>query len=105
MALTSNTLIGFSACERQRRNRTRRRRYSSICKVPRSGWAHFENGGCVLEEGGRFVLTAQPVVGTRERASCSYPELATDVQPDDRVLLADGTVELRSVHSTARGSR
>ena len=59
----------------------------------------FENGGCVLEEGDQFVLTAQPVVGTRERASCSYPELAADVQPEDRVLLADGTVELR-VHSS-----
>ena len=23
----------------------------------------FENGGCVLEEGGRFVLTTQPVAG------------------------------------------
>ena len=55
----------------------------------------FENGGCVLEQGGRFVLTAQPVAGTCERASCSYPELATDVQAGDRVLLADGALELR----------
>ncbi len=58
----------------------------------------FENGGCVLEEGARFVLTAQQVAGTRERASCSYPELATDVRAGDRVLLADGALELR-VHS------
>jgi len=55
----------------------------------------FENGGCVLEQGGRFVLTAEPVDGTCERASCSYPELATDVQAGDRVLLADGALELR----------
>ena len=54
----------------------------------------FENGGCLLEEGGRFVLTTQQVVGTCERAFCSYPELATDVQAGDRVLLADGALEL-----------
>ena len=55
----------------------------------------FQNGGCVLEEGGRFVLTAEQVTGTCERASCSYPELATDVQVGNRVLLADGALELR----------
>jgi pyruvate kinase len=55
----------------------------------------FEKGGCILEEGGRFVLTTQQVSGTCERASCSYPELATDVQAGDRVLLADGALELR----------
>ena len=55
----------------------------------------FEKGGCILEEGGRFVLTTQQVAGTYERASCSYPELATDVQAGDRVLLADGALELR----------
>jgi pyruvate kinase len=55
----------------------------------------FENGGCVLEEGQRFVITTEPVVGTRARASCSYPDLAADLQAGDRVLLADGSLELR----------
>lgn len=55
----------------------------------------FENGGCVLDDGQRFVLTTQQVLGTRERASCSYPELAADLQAGDRVLLADGSLELR----------
>jgi pyruvate kinase len=41
------------------------------------------------------VLTTQQVVGNSERASCSYPELATDVQAGNRVLLADGALELR----------
>jgi len=62
---------------------------------PKIRLGKFENGGCVLEEGGRFVLTAQQVIGTCERASCSYSELATDVQAGDRVLLADGALELR----------
>lgn len=55
----------------------------------------FQNGGCVLGEGGRFILTTEQVVGTCERAFCSYPELAADVQAGDRVLLADGALELR----------
>ena len=55
----------------------------------------FENGGCVLNDGSQFILTTQQVAGTPERASCSYPELPTDVQPGDRVLLADGALELR----------
>jgi pyruvate kinase len=59
----------------------------------------FENGRCVLEKGGQFVLTTEQVVGTRERASCSYPELAADLQAGDRVLLAEGALELR-VRST-----
>ena len=62
---------------------------------PKIRLGNFEDGGCVLEEGERFVLTAQQVIGTCERASCSYPELATDVEAGDRVLLADGALELR----------
>jgi pyruvate kinase len=55
----------------------------------------FQDGGCLLEEGGPFVLTTQQIVGTCERASCSYPELAADLRSGDRVLLADGAIELR----------
>lgn len=55
----------------------------------------FEDGGCVLEKGGRFVLIAQQVAGTSDRASCTYEDLAADARPGDRVLLADGALELR----------
>jgi len=65
---------------------------------PKIRLGKFENGGCVLQEGAPFVLTSQQVAGTCARASCSYPELAADVKPGDRVLLADGALELR-VHS------
>ena len=37
----------------------------------------------------------EPVIGNCERASTSYEQFARDVKPGDRVLLADGAVELR----------
>lgn len=55
----------------------------------------FAGGGCVLKNGDRFTITTEPVEGNSERASCSYPELAKDVKPGDRILLADGSIELR----------
>ena len=54
----------------------------------------FRGGGCLLETGSIFTLTTQTVEGTAESASTSYPEFARDVKPGDRVLLADGTLEL-----------
>ena len=54
----------------------------------------FQNGGCALEDGSLFTLTTQPVEGTSEIASTSYPEFARDVKPGNRVLLADGALEL-----------
>ncbi|MBV8807676.1 MAG: pyruvate kinase [Acidobacteriaceae bacterium] len=55
----------------------------------------FRNGSCVLEEGSKFTITTEPVEGTREIASTSFPEFAQDVKAGDPVLLADGSVELR----------
>src|SRR5262245_28045923 len=57
----------------------------------------FENGGCVLETGSEFTITTEEVVGNVRRASTVYANFAKDVKPDDRVLLADGSVELRAV--------
>jgi pyruvate kinase len=54
----------------------------------------FENGGCTLKAGERFVITTEAVEGNCRRASCSYIGFARDVARGDRVLLADGTVEL-----------
>ena len=54
----------------------------------------FENGGCVLETGQVFILTTEKVSGDEKRASVSYGRFAEDVDPGDRVLVADGSVEL-----------
>jgi len=50
--------------------------------------------GVRLEPGRPLVLTAEPVMGDARRISVSYPDLAADVNPGDRILLADGMMEL-----------
>jgi pyruvate kinase len=55
----------------------------------------FEGGGCELETGAEFTITVEPVAGNRQRASTGYANLARDVKAGDRILLADGAVELR----------
>ena len=50
--------------------------------------------GIFLRAGEHFVLTGEPVPGSRERVSISYPRLAEDVRPGDRILLADGLMEV-----------
>jgi pyruvate kinase len=64
---------------------------------PKIRLGRFENGGCMLETGASFTITTEPALGTCERASTSYAGFAHDVQPGDRVLLADGAIELRAI--------
>lgn len=51
----------------------------------------------VLSDGDPIEITTKPVVGTRERISTSYAALPKDVQAGDRILLADGAIELRVI--------
>lgn len=60
----------------------------------------FVNGGCRLETGERFSLTVQAVDGTCERASTTYKDFVRDLKSGNRILLADGAVELRSIDKT-----
>ena len=50
--------------------------------------------GVLLVPGHAFVLTTAPVEGDTERVSVSYPRLAQDARAGDRILLADGMMEL-----------
>ncbi len=59
----------------------------------------------LLEEGSEFTITVTPVLGNEMVASTSYPEFARDVRPGDRVLLADGAVELRVLESDSTAAR
>lgn len=61
----------------------------------------FEGGKATLEAGGRFAITVEPVTGTAERASTTYKSFVKDVKPGDRVLIADGAVELRVIGTTS----
>jgi pyruvate kinase len=64
---------------------------------PKIRLGKFEGGSCTLQKGARFVITTKPVLGTCEKASTGYPQFDQDVQAGNRVLLADGAVELRAV--------
>jgi pyruvate kinase len=55
----------------------------------------FEGGSCRLETGREFIITTESCQGNCSKASTSYSGLAKDVKPGDRILLADGSVELR----------
>jgi pyruvate kinase len=50
-----------------------------------------------LERGSRFVLRTGDAPGEASGAPTTYPGLAGDLEPGDRVLLTDGAVELRVV--------
>jgi pyruvate kinase len=50
--------------------------------------------GIRLEAGRAFVLSKRNVEGTPHRVSVSYPSLPDEVEPGDRILLADGSIEL-----------
>jgi pyruvate kinase len=62
---------------------------------PKIRLGKFAGGGCTLETGSTFTISTDQVLGDSERASTSYANFAADVRPGDRVLLADGTIELR----------
>ncbi len=50
--------------------------------------------GVRLEAGQTFTVTSQDVEGTRDRVSVSYLSLPDEVEPGDRILLSDGSIEL-----------
>jgi len=66
---------------------------------PKIRLGKFAGGSCQLQTGARFVITTEPVMGSCEMASTGYPDLARDVKVGNRVLLADGAVELRAIRS------
>lgn len=69
---------------------------------PKVRLGEVEGGSVRLQAGGRFVLHAGGGVGDGRGASVTYAGLAQDLEADDRVLLADGAVELRVAESGAK---
>jgi pyruvate kinase len=59
----------------------------------------FQGGGTVLKDGSPFTITTQPVEGTSEIACTNYTDFARDVKAGDRVLLADGALQLEVISS------
>jgi len=48
-----------------------------------------------LKSGQQLIITTDPVEGTAERISTTYPHFAEDVHPGDHILLDDGQLELQ----------
>lgn len=61
---------------------------------PKIRVGHIPEPGVRLEAGQPFKLTSQSVEGTKERVSVTYPHLPDEVRKGDRILLADGVMEL-----------
>jgi pyruvate kinase len=59
--------------------------------------------GVMLEPGQAFMLTTRNVEGTRDRVSISYRTLPREVKIGDRILLADGLMELQVLRTVASG--
>ncbi len=64
-------------------------------KGPEIRLKDFEGGKAVLEEGQKFVLTTEEILGTQERASITYKNLVKDVAAGATILIDDGLIELR----------
>jgi pyruvate kinase len=69
---------------------------------PKTRIGPIREGQVVLRAGHRFVLTARDVPGDEHEASLTYTDLPKDVAAGDRLLLADGTIELRAEDVTDR---
>ena len=69
---------------------------------PKIRLGRFEGGHALLENGAAFTITTEECLGTAARACTVYAGFANDVKPGDRVLLADGSIELRAVRSDGK---
>jgi pyruvate kinase len=58
-----------------------------------------------LRDGEEFVITTEKCIGNEQIASTSYTDFARDVKAGDRVLLADGSVELRVISTDGVAAR
>ncbi len=56
--------------------------------------------GVQLQSGEPFVLTSRPVAGDASQVSVSYPSLPREVKSGDRIMLADGMMELVVVRTS-----
>ena len=61
-----------------------------------------KEGGGELKRGKEFCLTNQVVMGDETKATVTYPALPSEVKPGDRILLADGMIELRVLESDGK---
>ena len=61
---------------------------------PKIRTGNFKNGSIELKNNDTVVVTTRDVEGKPGLIPAQYPALADDVEPSDRIMLADGTLEL-----------
>lgn len=67
---------------------------------PKIRTGRFITGSTELKEGATFSITTdESVKGTDDIVSTTYPHLAADVNPGDRILLDDGLLELKVIET------
>jgi pyruvate kinase len=68
--------------------------FADLCG-PKIRTGRFRDGGIKLRAGARVTVTTREVMGEDGLIPSQYQALAGDVKPGDRILLADGTLQLR----------
>lgn len=64
-----------------------------------------KEGGVELKRGKEFSLTNEVLLGDETRATITYPALLSEVKAGDRILLADGMIELQVLESDGKNIR
>jgi pyruvate kinase len=64
-------------------------------KGPEIRLKKFKGGRVFLEKGKKFILTTDEIEGDTERVSITYKGLPGDLTKGDRILIADGLIELK----------
>ncbi len=71
-------------------------------KGPEIRVCDFENGKIVLENGQKFTLTVDDIMGNEERVSVTYKNLVNDVSVGTVLLMDDGLLELKVIDVTEK---
>lgn len=61
-----------------------------------------KEGGVELKKGKIFILTNREIIGDEQGASVNYPYLPQEVKQGDKILLSDGTIELKVLEKDER---
>ena len=67
---------------------------------PKMRIGRFAGDSVELAPNAKFTLTTRAVEGDANGVSMNYPQLVKDVHSNDRILLADGEIELRVISTT-----
>ena len=52
------------------------------------------DGKIILNAGDEIIFTTEKIIGTRDSVYVSYPNLSSDVKPNERIFLDDGKMEV-----------